>query len=188
MKSIHKFLDWQPFPTWVYESWIRLFFEVALLVACAWPAVTTNVSSIAQVFAGLLRLAQVELARKRASILGRATEQGKILPRPELAPEKEHELYVLGWLDDVNTYVLATVAPIAVAFVGGGRVDLVLGLSILATIARTIFDRAAYPAWRKSRLKWRSGRLASVTIGKQSLDLIQKYDSYPKKADHNVPH
>lgn len=158
MKTIHKFLDWQPFDTWVYECIVRLTMETFLLILCAYPTITTNASRNVAIVAGIIRLIQVEIVRKKASILGRALEEGKIPERPKLAEHKEHELYVLGWLDDLSTYFLVTLAPIVLAVVGEGRIDIVLGLSVFATIVRTIYDRAAYPAWRASRVAWKAKR------------------------------
>ncbi len=158
MKTIHKFLDWQPLPTWVYESLTRLTMETALLIVCAYPTITSTATRNAAIFAGLIRLVQCEISRKRASILGRAQEEGKIPERPKLAEHKEHELYVLGWLDYLNTYLLATLTPIVLAVVGEGRIDITLGLAVFATVVRTIHDRAAYPAWRASRVEWKAER------------------------------
>lgn len=161
MRLVHKFLDWQPFPTWVYESALRLSFETGLLVLCAYPSVTSSAALQAQIFSGAIRLIQVEVARKKASILGRAQEQGKIPARPKLADEKEHELYVLGWLDDLSTYVFAIVAPIVAAILGGGELGLTIGLTIFATFARLVYDRALYPAWRQDRVAWKAELLTA---------------------------
>jgi len=155
MKYIHRFLDWCPLPTWFFEASTRLVLELTLLVACAWPSVTSVESHNAAIFAGVVRLIQGEIGRKRASILGRASEKGLIPACPKLAPKKEHELYVLGWLDDLSTYVLTVLTPIVLVIVGGGKIDVTLGLAVVATLTRTIHDRAAYPLWRASRVAWR---------------------------------
>lgn len=155
MKHIHRFLDWCPLPTWFFEASVRFMLELTLLTVCAWPSITSTESRNAAIFAGVVRLLQGEITRKRVSIIGRATEKGLIPARPALAPEKEHELYVLGWLDDLSTYVLTVLTPIVLAIVGGGKIDVTLGLAVIATIVRTIHDRAVHPSWRASRVAWR---------------------------------
>lgn len=164
MKRIHLFIDYIDtrfgVKTYRVEMAMRLLFETALLVMCAWPSVNTVGGAIVQMFAGAVRLHQVECGRAKASINGRAMEQGKIQPRPQLSAEKELLLEKIEWHDLVCQWIWPVVTPIAVAVASGepNAISGALLLGIAATLLRGLYDKPGMAWWRGSRVEWKQVR------------------------------
>lgn len=164
MKRIHLFIDWLDIyfniKTYHVEMTLRLLFETVLLVMCAWPSVNTVGGAAVQVFAGAVRLHQVECGRAKASINGRAVEQGKIPPRSKLSAEKELLLEKLEWHDLMIQWIWPVVAPITAAVASGdpNAISSALLLGIAATLLRGLYDKPGMAWWRASRVEWKQAR------------------------------
>jgi hypothetical protein len=163
---LHSFLDRSSVPTWKYERAVRVAMEALLLVACAAPVVTGWKSLLAQTIVGTLRLHQAEVGREKASILSRPKEQG-LIAEPMLIFSKRQRLALL----DKREAIIAWVWPVLVPLVAAAETNawtLVVGIGIVATIARIVFDKVVIPKWRTSRVGWRKANFKqrrAIVIG-----------------------
>jgi len=165
---VHSFLDRSSVPTWKYERAVRVAMETILLAACAAPVVAGWKSLLAQVIVGALRLHQAEVGREKTSILSRAKEQGLFLEPSTMGKEKARRLNVL----DAREAIIAWVWPVLVPLVAAAETNawtLVLGIGIVATIVRVVFDKVVIPNWRTDRVGWRKANtLQRVVIEEQT--------------------
>jgi len=168
MSYVHSFLDRSSVPTWQYERAVRVAMETILLVACAVPVVTGWRSLLAQIIVGALRLHQAEVGREKTSILSRAKEQGLFLEPSTMGKEKAKRLNVL----DAREAIIAWVWPVLVPLVAAAETNartLVLGIGIVATVARVVFDKVVILNWRTSRVGWRKANpLHRVVVEEQT--------------------
>ncbi len=151
---LHRWIDRSTRPTYVYERAVFLGLEVALLVACAVP-VATSVRAVAlAILVGALRLHEAELRREDGSVMGRHTERGGVLPLPEhkhaRARQRANALEIVSWAWPSLTTVLLA-ADQRTPFVAW---TVALG----AGLVRAAWSRAVMPAWRRSRVAWRTAR------------------------------
>lgn len=164
MKRVHLFIDWLDnrfgIKTNQVEKCLRLLFETVLLVMCSVPSVHNSRDAVVQIVVGAMRLHQVEGGRAKTSILGRAAEQGKISPRPKLAPEKELLLEQIEWHDLVCQWIWPVVTPIAVAVASGdpNAISGALLLGVAATLLRGLYDKPGMTWWRADRVEWKKVR------------------------------
>lgn len=155
LSSIHRFLDARPnIETNVYERrmvWLR---ELLLLAATLGASLSFQDlrSWIPALVAAFGAAVQCEDRRCIASVGGRHVEAGnEAPPLPEhkakiVAAAKAREpFFVWGW-------------PLLSALVAAGYARSVTAALVVALVAgyiRSAYDSKWYPAWRRSRVKWR---------------------------------
>ena len=167
MKTLHSFIDRSGLPTFVWGRRVRILLETILLVGCATPVVTGWRSLLAQVLVGALRLHQAENGREKTSIMSRPKEQG-LIAEPMLIFSKRQRIAVLDKREAIITWVWPVIVPI-VAAAETNAWTLALAIGIVATVVRVWFDKRAMPAWRKSRLEWRTRDDIARVVGTAEL-------------------
>lgn len=151
---IHRHLDRSPRPTYAYERAGFLLVEGLLLVVCAVPVVTSTRAALLAIVVGALRLHEAELRREDASVVGRHAERGGISPLPAhkeaRARQRANALEIISWAwPSLTTVLLAVDQPTPIA---------ACAVALVAGIARATWSRAVMPAWRRSRVAWRTAR------------------------------
>lgn len=158
IQRIHRFLDARPnIETNVYERrmvWLRELLLLAATLGASLSFVDLR-SWIPAMVAALAAAVQCEDRRVVASVAGRHEEAGnKLAPLPEhkakiVAAAKTREpFFVWGW-------------PLLSSLVAAGyarSVTAALVVALLAGWIRAAYDSKWYPAWRRSRVAWRSKR------------------------------
>lgn len=151
---IHRHIDRTKRPTYIYERAAFLLVEVALLVACAVPVVTSVRAAALAILVGALRLHEAELRREDASVTGRHAERGGVSPLPAAkeaqAQRRARALELVSWAWPSLTTVLLAAdqrTPAAAWMV-----------AVLAALVRAAWARLVMPAWRRSRVAWRTAR------------------------------
>lgn len=158
IEYVHRWLDRRPdVETNVYERrmvWAR---ELLLLAATLGASISFSDlrSWIPALVAAFAAAVQCEDRRVAASVAGRHEEAGnKLAPLPEhkariVAAAKAREpFFVWGW-------------PLLSALVAAGYARSVTAALVVALVAgwiRAAYDSKWYPAWRRSRVAWRSKR------------------------------
>jgi len=149
---IHRYLDRQARPTYVYERAAALGLEAVLLTACALPVAVGWRSRAILLVVGVLRGIETEARREEASVWGRHEEQGGVLPLPShklaRAAARARLLEVVSWVwPGLTTLALAAEA---------GPITTTAIAAIGATLVRAAWGRMIMPRWRSSRVAWRA--------------------------------
>ncbi len=156
MSFIHKYLDKSRRKTFEYERAANFLLEFVLLVVGALPIVTSVRSGLAYGLVAVLRLYETELRREDASVAGRHAERGGVLPLPSekvaRAEQRTKTLALVTWIWPG----LAALVQAAESKLFG----VVLLVSVGTTLVRVAWGRVLMPAWRKSRVEWKTVREA----------------------------
>lgn len=160
MNAIHRLIDRAEsrfgLRTHHFEAAHRVLFEAFLLALCAVPGVSGWRSLVAALLVNALRLCAAETGRRKASILGRAKEDGLVV-EPDLAPEKLAKLREIDEEEAWHTWAWPGLA-MAVAAAELQTFTAALALGVGTTLARAWYDKRSLPAWRRSRLAWKAER------------------------------
>lgn len=159
MRRVHQWIDNTGKDTWVYEERVLLPIELALLILAAIPVVTGPRSAIANAIIISLRLFEAYWRREDGAVFGRHKEGGGVAPLPERkrarAEYRAKMLTIVTWIwPGLATMVQAAETK---------RLTAALCVGLVVTLVRAVIGAKLFPAWRASRIEWKSIRAEERT-------------------------